>query len=107
MYSQQKANKLVREFKYLIGESYYPFGAKGREFKITNIEVNLKPLNIHPTKMYSSKKPKEEWQKEHSLGKNWNVNLQIENADEKLTSDLQNVLKKLGIKHDIDKISEN
>lgn len=96
-YSKEKANKLKAEFAYIIGKPYFPYGDEGKEFKISNLEVSLlkrKPINEFHDETSNPKK--------FENGENWRVVVVIEQKGEsKIEKDLEDVLKRLKIKHDI------
>lgn len=107
MYNKDKAENLVKEFKYLIGKPYFPFGKDGREFKITDVKSDLPKLIINWTKkQVNSDNPyfEQEQEKEHTEGLNWNVILFAENNADNLKVELEEGLSKMDIKHDIDKL---
>ncbi|MCU0469888.1 MAG: hypothetical protein MUF58_14935 [Arcicella sp.] len=107
-YSKSKAEKLVKEFDYLKSEKYYPFGTKGKacsilsleaipeKFKISGIEV---ALEINRNKNYI-----EEQNLKLANGNNWYVKVNIYDGHTEFQNDLSEVLKRLKIANDIDKI---
>ncbi|MDO6739382.1 hypothetical protein [Wenyingzhuangia sp. 2_MG-2023] len=108
MYIELKSEKLKKEFDYLVGKSYYPFGKEGREFKIKKIISELKPLKINHSHLVANQKEnpyyKEELEQQHKNGENWNVMLVIENSNDSMKEELEVALKNLKIRHDIDKM---
>uniref|UniRef100_UPI00404995E6 hypothetical protein n=1 Tax=Gelidibacter sp. TaxID=2018083 RepID=UPI00404995E6 len=107
MYRKEKAQKLVKEFNYLVGEAYYPLGKKGREFKITEIKSELPELKIDwAIRQVNSDNPYfiDEKERAHSEGNNWKVYLYAEDKTDKLKVELEDGLSKLRIRHDIDKL---
>ncbi len=98
MYSDKKSKKLVKEFKYLIGKSYYPLGKEGREFKITELKSKLS-LNKTP---HMNRNEKSDLK--HEQGDNWKVVLTISESNDKMSVNLKECLTTLSIRHDIDKL---
>lgn len=87
VYSKKKAEKLAKEFGYLKGKLYFPFGEEGRTFTIDSIETRE-----HGT-----------WiERNHGEGKDWDVMVKIKDQNEELEKPLEEVLKSLKIKHDIE-----
>ena len=108
MYKKLKAEKLVKEFDYLKTKSYYPLGPEGREYKITDLEIQLPDLEISilMKEVHKRKNPnyKEQMDKEHHDGANWKVLVIISDNKDMIKIELEKVLKVLKIRHDIDKI---
>ena len=109
MYSEQKAGKIIVEFQYLIGKEYFPFGIEGRKFMITEIKSKLInfPIKNYP-KHYAQKNTApehiEKLNLEHMKSDNWIVEVIIKDNDDEFPKELNEVLKVLKIKNDIDKI---
>jgi hypothetical protein len=102
-YSPLKAAKLKKEFKYIIGQSYYPFGKEGREFKITGLKEELEyGYNLARLAVNGDEKRKKEFEE----GKNWRVVVTIKGGKDVIEKDLEEVLKVLKIRHDIANINE-
>lgn len=108
MFTKLKAEKLVKEFTYLKTKSYFPFGLKGREFKIADLEYKLPELNLNPNTVHINKRDNpnyvEEREEKHQNGENWKVIVTIKNATDKFEVEILEVLKVLKIRHDIEKI---
>ena len=98
MYKKEKAEKLIKEFNYLIGEKYYPFGKKGRVFKIEDITTEL---SINKTQHTMRD---ENSDSNHRSGENWKVLLIISESNDKMKVELTECLGVLKIRHDIDKL---
>ena len=107
MYRQVKAEKLSKEFNYLKTKSYFPFGTEGREFKITDIEKRLPELQFSPLMLqvnkYKNPNYKTESLEEHQNGENWKVIVIITDEKDKIEVELEEALKVLKIRHDIEK----
>lgn len=112
MYAKLKAEKLVVEFNYLIGKEYFPFGIEGRVFNITDVKSILSELkNINyaeqQAKLKSNPNYLNDKKEAHSKGENWIVVLKISNKDDEIEIELNDALKVLKIRNDIDKIFNN
>lgn len=106
MYTKVKAEKLATEFNYLKTKSYFPFGPEGREYKITDIENKLPELQFSPFELEVIKKnPNFKNLKivEYEKGANWKVIVNITDKVDEIKIELEQVLKVLNIRHDIDK----
>jgi len=109
MYSKLKAEKLIVEFQYLLEKEYFPFGIKGRKFIITELKSKLInfPITNFP-KHYAKKNANPEYLEqlnlEHSEKNNWIVEVIINDNEDAFPKELNEVLKVLKIKTDIDKI---
>ncbi len=102
MYSENKADKLIKEFSYLIGMPYYPFGEKGRVFTIKEIQ-----------KIVSNEMPevKKMIMKAYDADADLSSGCQIEvtigdNKEDSFKLTLIETLQALNIRHDIDKIPD-
>lgn len=100
MYSDAKADKLIKEFAYLIGMPYYPFGEKGRVFKIES----LKRINTNGTTT-------DMWQEvSRASGFSnpiyFDIVVSIGDGTDMFTLTLVETLQALNIRHDIDKIPD-
>ena len=107
MYSKLKAEKLTKEFDYLKTKSYFPFGPEGREFKIKLIEIMLDELVFDHLMLqvnkYKNPNYKQEALEKHQNGNNWKVILTISNSEDIIKVELEEALKVLKIRHDINK----
>lgn len=100
MYSENKADKLIKEFSYLIGMSYYPFGQMGRAFKIEKLEKN----NVDtPQSDFIN-----EAIKAAGFGSSnyYELHVLISDGTDMFTLTLIETLQALNIRHDIDKIPD-
>ena len=106
MYTKVKAEKLAKEFNYLETKSYFPFGSEGREFKISRIENWLLELEFSPVELVIIKKNpnyKNKKIEEYENGANWKVFVIITDKGDDIKLELEEVLKVLQIRHNIDK----
>lgn len=102
MYSEAKADKLIKEFTYLIGMPYYPFGEKGRQFTIKEIQ------KVVSNEMPEFKKmAMKAFDADADLSSGCQIEIVIGDEKEdsfKLT--LIETLQALNIRHDIDKFPD-
>ena len=108
MYSKLKAEKLTKEFDYLKTKSYFPLGQEGREFKITDLKTREPQISYLESEVLKKRHPgdyenKLAETKEKSI--EWKVIVIITNKTDKIEVELEEVLKVLKIRHDIDKFS--
>lgn len=106
MYTKVKAEKLVTEFNYLKTKSYFPFGLEGREYKITGLENRLPELQFSPFELEIIKKNQNFKNKSieaNEKGANWKIIVIITDKKDKIEIELEEVLKVLKIRHDIEK----
>ena len=106
MYTKVKAEKLAKEFNYLKMKPYFPFGLEGREYKITDIENRLPELQFSPLELEVIKKNpnfKNKSIEANEKGANWKVLVIITDKKDKIEVELEDVLKVLKIRHDIEK----
>lgn len=106
MYTKVKAEKLTQEFNYLKTKSYFPFGLEGREYKIQDIENRLPELQFDLVELEVIKKNPSYKTKKIEInekGANWKVFVIISDKEDIIEVELEDVLKVLKIRHDIDK----
>lgn len=106
MYTKIKAEKLAKEFNYLKTKSYFPFGLAGREYKITDLENRLPELQFSPIELEIIKKNpnfKNKNIEQNEKGANWKIIVIITDKKDKIEVELEEALKVLKVRHDIDK----
>ena len=107
-YSKSKAEKLVKEFDYLKDEKYYPYGKKGKEFDIVSLEVLVETIARHTMEYFASERENKTYGDEEDAklakGNNWFVKVNISDGETKIAADLKEVLSRLKIVNDIEKI---
>ena len=108
MYSKLKAEKLFKEFDYLKTKSYFPFGLEGQEFKIIELKIIEPKISDFDSEVLKKRHPKDfenklSETKEKSI--EWKVIVIITNKTDKIEVELEEVLKVLKIRNDIDKFS--
>ncbi len=110
MYSRNKAEKLKKEFGYLKGKSYFPYGKEGKECKIEDLNLSVKKVNTMTPEFHAYGEGNPNYEKEENerlaLDNNWNVNVIISDGEEEIINDLEDVLSKLHIRHNINKIND-
>ena len=107
-YSKSKAEKLVKEFDYLKEEKYYPYGSKGKAFDIISLEAVVEKFpryNVENIQKERNDKGYADKQDAKLAGGNhWYVKVNISDGETKMVADLKEVLTRLKIVNDIDKI---
>lgn len=107
-YSKSKAEKLVKEFDYLKEEKYYPYGKKGKVFDIVSLEVMAETTPRHTMEYFASERKNKTYGDEEDArlakGNNWFIKVNISDGETKMVADLKEVLTRLKIVNDIDKI---
>ncbi len=96
-YSKPKAEILIKEFGYLVDSPYYPYGKQGKEFTIKSLSL----IEDMYTEMYALKHNEPE---EFKKRLKYRVLVKVSSPDNsvpELELDLEDVLKTLGIKHNI------
>lgn len=102
MFSENKANKLVEGFDYLIGKSYYPYGDDGAEFKISKLFVKKQVIDVDFPNEVNLDILLDSEESSDIPNKNCKVYLEIVRGEEVYNIELEKALKRLKIKYNID-----
>lgn len=108
MYSKKKAAKLVKEFAYLKGKEYKPYGKDGKTTKIKDVRAKVTTAVRGSIIYYLGEEPADKKADKRDVelanGNNWWVEIVVNDDDAEVAIELEEALKKMGISHNIKNI---